>query len=49
MTCPQCGSARKVMAEGLREFIQALRQEGIGDRDLAVMTREAPARLLGLD
>lgn len=36
-------------AEGLREFIQALREEGVADKDLETMTRATPARLLGLE
>jgi predicted metal-dependent phosphotriesterase family hydrolase len=35
--------------EGLREFIQALREEGVADKDLETMTKVTPARLLGLD
>lgn len=36
-------------AEGLREFIQALREEGVADKDLETMTKVVPARLLGLE
>lgn len=35
--------------EGLREFIQALREERVTDKQLETMTRVTPARLLGLD
>lgn len=35
--------------EGLREFIQALREEGIADKDLVTMTKVTPACLLGLE
>jgi len=34
---------------GLRMFITALRAEGITDRELELVTRQNPARLLGLD
>lgn len=34
---------------GLRMFISALRAEGITDRELELVTRQNPARLLGLD
>ena len=36
-------------AEGLREFIQALREEGVADKDLETMTKVTPARLLRLE
>ena len=35
--------------DGLRSFINALKQEGISDREIDLMTRKNPARLLGLD
>jgi len=34
--------------EGLAEFIAALRARGFADRDLARMSKDNPARLLGL-
>ena len=34
--------------EGFAQFIAALRARGFSDRDLARMTKENPARLLGL-
>ena len=35
--------------DGLRTFIEGLRQEGMGDADIDLMIRRNPARLLGLD
>jgi hypothetical protein len=35
--------------EGLRAFIRALRAAGVSDRDVDLMARRNPARLLGLD
>ena len=35
--------------DGLRAFIEGLRQEGISDADIDLMIRRNPARLLGLD
>ena len=37
-----------VHTAGLRAFIAALKAEGVTDRELALVTRENPARLLGL-
>ena len=36
-------------ADGLRAFIRALRAEGISDREIDLMARRNPARLLGLE
>ena len=36
-------------AEGLRDYIRALREAGVGDEEIDVMARRNPARLLGLD
>ena len=38
-----------VHTDGLRAFIRALRAEGISDREVDLMARRNPARLLGLD
>ena len=38
-----------VHTAGLRAFIAALKAEGLTDRELALVTRENPARLLGLE
>ena len=35
--------------DGLRAFVEGLRQEGISDADIDLMIRRNPARLLGLD
>lgn len=35
--------------DGLRAFIRALRSEGISDREIDLLARHNPARLLGLD
>ena len=36
-------------AEGLRAYVRALREAGVSDREIDVMARRNPARLLGLD
>ena len=36
-------------AEGLRDYIRALREAGVGDEEIDVMARNNPARLVGLD
>ncbi|HEX3728962.1 MAG TPA: DUF6282 family protein, partial [Opitutaceae bacterium] len=38
-----------VHTEGLREFIYKLKAEGLTDREIELITRKNPARLLGLD
>jgi hypothetical protein len=35
-------------AEGFREFIEMFRSLGASDRDIDVMTKDNPSRLLGL-
>ena len=36
-------------ADGLRDYIRALREAGVGDEEIDVLARRNPARLLGLD
>jgi hypothetical protein len=38
-----------IHTQGLRDFITALKAEGISDREIDLITRKNPARLLGLD
>ncbi len=38
-----------IHTEGMLRFIKALRQEGISDREIDLMARKNPARLLGLE
>ena len=38
-----------VHTQGLRDFITALKANGISDREIDLITRKNPARLLGLD
>jgi predicted metal-dependent phosphotriesterase family hydrolase len=38
-----------VHTQGLRDFITALKSGGITDREIDLITRKNPARLLGLD